>query len=134
MFLFHAGKTTDTGTDNYTNAVRIFFCHIKSCHIKSFSRSCYCILRKYFHSSCSFIIQSFFYIKVFHFRCDLHFIIFGIKLCNLSDTYLFFFNSIPELVYCVSNRSHSTQSSNYYSSFHKFSFRLLWVELIPFDG
>ena len=31
------GKTTDTGTDNYTNAVRIFFCHIKSCHIKSFS-------------------------------------------------------------------------------------------------
>ena len=93
MFFFYCLKTSDSGTNGTSHTIRIFLFHMEAGIFDCFFCSCYCILTKKFHSSCSFRIHIIFSYKSFDFSCHMCFVFRRIKFCNFSESMSSFFQS-----------------------------------------
>ena len=116
MFFFHAGKSADTGADDHAHTVRIFLLHLKTGVFHGLRGRHDRVLGKGFHTLCGLEIHPLLRNKTFDLRSDLYFIVCGIKLGDRSDTYLFFFNAVPELFHRIADRCDGAQSGNDNSS------------------
>ena len=122
MLTLNSPETSNTVSDRYTDTIRIFFFHVKCCIRDCLFCCCHCILAEQFHTSCRFRIHILFCIKIFYFRCEMAFVSFRIKFCDLPETGFSFFYGLPELLHTKSDRSDRAHSCYHYSSAHNFSF------------
>ena len=84
-------QASDTGTNAYAHAERIFLAHIKSCILNSLSGRCNCELAELLHSLCCLRIHELLRIEILNLCCQLCLVICRVKIgdrCNADFLFL----------------------------------------------
>ena len=127
MLWFHHLKRTNSWTYHNACAKCILFWQVKTWILKRFFWCRHSIVWKAIHSLCCLKIHTICCLKILYLGSKRNFITSRVKTSDRSDSYLSIADSLPELLYCISNWSHSAQACHNYSSFHQLSLPFCYV-------